>query len=75
MELIAAVTAISFAAAISPLSTDGVIIMTSISASGETANEENNRMFKKRFFLYVAGVGISVLLAALGAFSLGGICC
>jgi hypothetical protein len=73
MELIAAVTATSFAAAISPLSTGGAIIMSSISASKETTNEENNRMFKNLFLLSVANVCLNVLLAALGVFSLAGL--
>lgn len=73
MELIAAVTATSFAAAISPLSTGGAIIMSSISASKETTNEENNKMFKDLFLLSVANVAINVLLSALRVFSLGGI--
>ena len=73
MELIAAVTATSFAAAISPLSTGGAIIMSSISASKETSNEENNRMFKNLFLLSVANVGVNVLMAALRVFTLGGI--
>lgn len=72
-ELIAAVTATSFAAAISPLSTGGAIIMSAISASKETTNEENNKMFKNLFLLSVANVAINVLLAALGVFSLGGL--
>ena len=72
-ELIAALTATSFAAAISPLSTGGAIIMSSISASKETTNEENNKMFKDLFLLSVANVAINVLLAALGVFSLGGL--
>ena len=72
-ELIAAVTATSFAAAISPLSTGGAIIMSSISASKETTNEENNKMFKDLFLLSVANVAINVLLSALGVFGLGGI--
>ncbi len=73
MELIAAITATSFAAAISPLSTGGAIIMSSISASKETTNEENNKMFKNLFLLSVANVGVNVLMAALHVFSLGGI--
>ena len=72
-ELIAALTATSFAAAISPLSTGGAIIMSSISASKETTNEENNKMFKNLYLLSVANVAINVLLAALGVFSLGGL--
>ena len=72
-ELIAAVTGTSFAAAISPLSIGGAIIMSSISASKETTNEENNKMFKDLFLLSVANVAINVVLAALGVFSLAGI--
>ncbi len=52
---------------------DGAIIMSSISASKETTNEENNKMFKDLFLLSVANVAINVLLAALGVFSLGGL--
>lgn len=72
-ELIAAVTATSFAAAISPLSTGGAIIMSSISASKETTNEENNIMFRNLFLLSVANVLVNVILSALGVFGLGGI--
>ena len=71
--LISAITATSFAAAISPLSTGGAIIMSSISASKETTNEENNTMFRNLFLLSVANVLVNVLLSALGVFSLGGI--
>lgn len=73
VELIAAVTATSFAAAISPLSTGGAIIMSSYSASKETTNEEMNNMFKTLFLLSVANVAVNVLMAALGVFSLGGL--
>lgn len=73
MELIAAITATSFAAAISPLSTGGAIIMSSYSASKETTNEEMNKMFKDLFLLSVANVAINVLMSALGVFSLGGL--
>ena len=47
--------------------------MSSISASKETSNEENNRMFKNLFLLSVANVGVNVLMAALRVFTLGGI--
>lgn len=73
VELIAAITATSFAAAISPLSTGGAIIMSSYSAAKETTNEEMNNMFKTLFLLSVANVGVNVLLAALGVFNLGGL--
>ena len=73
VELIAAITATSFAAAISPLSTGGAIIMSSYSASKETTNEEMNNMFKTLFLLSVANVAVNVLMAALGVFSLGGL--
>ncbi len=73
VELIAAITATSFAAAISPLSTGGAIIMSSYSASKETTNEEMNKMFKDLFLLSVANVAINVLMSALGVFSLGGL--
>lgn len=53
----------------------GAIIMSSISASKETTNEENNKMFRDLFLLSVANVAINVILSALGVFSLGGIFC
>ena len=71
VELISAITATSFAAAISPLSTGGAIIMSSYSASKETTTEEMNNMFKTLFLLSVANVAINVLLAWLGVFNLG----
>ena len=73
VELISAITATSFAAAISPLSTGGAIIMSSYSAAKETTTEEMNNMFKTLFLLSVANVGINVLLAALHVFNLGGL--
>lgn len=73
VELIAAITATSFAAAISPLPTGGAIIMSSYSASKETTNEEMNSMFKNLFLLSVANVVVNVIMAALGVFSLGGL--
>ena len=73
VELIAAITATSFAAAISPLSTGGAIIMSSYSASKETTNEEMNNMFKTLFLLSVGNVAVNVLMAALGVFGLGGL--
>ena len=73
VEMIAAITATSFAAAISPLSTGGAIIMSSYSAARETTNEELNKMFKTLFLLSVANVLLNVLLSALGVFNLGGL--
>lgn len=73
VELIAAITATSFAAAISPLSTGGAIIMSSYSASKETTNDEMNTLFKNLFLLSVANVAVNVLMAALGVFNLGGL--
>ena len=73
MELISAITATSFAAAISPLSTGGAIIMSSYSASKETTNEELNKIFKFLFLLSVANVLLNVLLSWIGVFSLGGL--
>lgn len=73
VELISAITATSFAAAISPLSTGGAIIMSSYSAAKETTTEEMNNMFKTLFLLSVANVAMNVLLSALGIFSLGGL--
>ncbi len=73
VELISAITATSFAAAISPLSTGGAIIMSSYSASKETTNEEMNKLFTNLFLLSVANVAINVLMSALGIFGLGGL--
>ena len=73
MELISAITATSFAAAISPLSTGGAIIMSSYSASKETTNEEMNKIFKFLFLLSVANVLLNVLLSWIGLFQLGGL--
>ena len=73
MELISAITATSFAAAISPLSTGGAIIMSSYSAAKETTIYEMNTMFRTLFLLSVANVGVNVLMAALHVFNLGGL--
>ena len=73
MELISAITATSFAAAISPLSTGGAIIMSSYSAARETTTEEMNKMFYTLFLLSVGNVLINVLMAVVGVFSLGGL--
>lgn len=71
VELMSAIIATSFAAAISPLSTGGAIIMSSYSASKETTTEEMNNMFKTLFLLSVANVAINVLMSWLGVFNLG----
>lgn len=73
VELISAITATSFAAAISPLSTGGAIIMSSYSASKPTTTEEMNTMFKTLFLLSVANVSINVVMAAFHVFFLGGL--
>ena len=73
VELISTVVATSFAAAISPLSTGGAIIMSSYSAARETSTEEMNKMFKQLFLLSVANVALNVLLSALGMFNLFGL--
>lgn len=73
VELISAITATSFAAAISPLSTGGAIIMSSYSAARESSNEVMNKMFIQLFLLSVANVVVNVLLSALGVFNLGGL--
>ena len=73
VEMISAITATSFAAAISPLSTGGAIIMSSYTvAKGDTTTEEMNRMFYILFLLSACNVGINVVMAALGVFNLGG---
>lgn len=74
VELISAITATSFAAAISPLSTGGAIIMSSYSAAkSDTTTAEMNNMFKTLFLLSVANVGINVIMAAIHVFALGGL--
>lgn len=73
VELISAITATSFAAAISPLSTGGAIILSSYSAAKELEIDEQNRLFKTLFLLSVANVAINVVMAALGVFSLYGL--
>lgn len=73
VELISAITATSFAAAISPLSTGGAIIMSSYSAAKQTTTEEMNKMFLTLFLLSVLNVGINIVMAALGVFHLGGL--
>lgn len=73
VELIAAITATSFASAVSPLSTGGAIIMSSYSAATETTTEEMNHMFKTLFLLSVANMAMNVVLSALGVFNLGGL--
>ena len=73
VELISAITATSFAAAISPLSTGGAIIMSSYSAAKETSTEEMNKMFRTLFLLSAGNVLLNVALAALGVFRLGGL--
>lgn len=73
VELISAITATSFAAAISPLSTGGAIILSSYSAAKELEIDEQNHLFKTLFLLSVANVAINVLMAALGVFSLYGL--
>ena len=63
----------SFAAAISPLSTGGAIIMSSYSSAQETTTGEMNKMFYTLFLLSVGNVCVNVLMSALGVFSLGGL--
>ena len=62
---------LAIVAAISPLSTDGAIIMSSYIESKKTASEEMNKMFKTLFLLRVANVLINVLMSWLGVFNLG----
>lgn len=73
VELVSAITATSFASAVSPLSTGGAIIMSSYSAARETTTEEMNNMFKTLFLLSVANMVMNVVLSALGVFNLGGL--
>lgn len=73
VELVSALTATSFAAALSPLSTGGAIIMSSYSAAKETTTEEMNKMFKTLFLLSVGNVLINIAFSAIGLFGLGGL--
>ncbi len=73
VELISAITATSFAAAISPLSTGGAIIMSSYSAAKETTTDEMNKMFRTLFLISVMNVLLNVIMSAIGVFSLGGL--
>lgn len=74
VEMISAITATSFAAAISPLSTGGAIIMSSYAAAKkDTTIAEMNDMFKTLFLLSVANVAVNVIMAALGVFTMGGL--
>lgn len=69
--MISAITATSFAAAISPLSTGGAIIMSSYAAAKkDTTTAEMNGMFKTLFLLSMANVAVNVLMAAMGVFNL-----
>ncbi|QNQ90919.1 C4-dicarboxylate ABC transporter [Corynebacterium poyangense] len=73
VELISAITATSFAAAISPLSTGGAIILSAYTSAKGLTIQQQNTMFKNLFLLSVANVVINIIMAALGVFSLGGI--
>lgn len=72
-ELISAVTATSFAAAISPLSTGGAIIISAYSAAKQISTEEQNKLFKTLFLLSVANVACNVIYASIGLFNLFGL--
>ncbi len=71
-ELISALTATSFAAAISPLSTGGAIIISSYSAAADLDTTAQNKMFRTLFLLSVANVSLHVLMSALGLFGIFG---
>lgn len=73
VELISSVVATSFAAAISPLSTGGAIIISSYSAASDLSIAEQNRLFKNLFLLSVANVLLNVILSAVGMFGLFGL--
>ncbi|GHU07098.1 C4-dicarboxylate ABC transporter [Betaproteobacteria bacterium] len=70
ISLTSALVATSFAAAISPLSTGGAIIISAYSAAADISTAEQNRLFKVLFLLSVANVSMNVILAALGFFNL-----
>ena len=73
IELISAIVGASFAAAISPLSTGGAIIISAYSAAAQISISEQNRLFKTLFLLSAANVGMNVFYAAIGLFSLWGL--
>ncbi len=70
-ELAATITASSFAAAISPLTTGGAIIMTSYSSVKETTTEEMNVLFHRLFLLSALNLLFHIVLAACGVFHPG----
>lgn len=73
VELISSLVSTSFAAAISPLSTGGAIIISSYSAATDLSIPEQNKLFKTLFLLSVANVALNVLMSALGLFRLFGV--
>ena len=72
VELISAITATSFSAAISPLSTGGAIIISSYSAATDLDTVSQNKLFRTLFLLSAANVLLNVVLAAFGVFNLFG---
>lgn len=69
-ELASVITASSFAAAISPLSTGGAIILSSYGSVRPMNSEELNQMFWKLFLLSAGNIGMNVILSSLGIFRL-----
>lgn len=72
VELISSVVSASFAAAISPLSTGGAIIISSYSAASDLSVAEQNKLFRTLFLLSAANVALNVVLSATGLFGLFG---
>ena len=72
-ELISAVVATSFVAAISPLSTVLAIISSSYIAASDLSIAEQNKLFKTLFLLSVANVALNVAMSAIGLFGLFGL--
>lgn len=67
-ELIAVVCSSSFAAALSPLSTGGAIIISTYAATKDIDVKEQNKLFKVLFLLSAGNVLLNVILATVGFF-------
>lgn len=69
-ELVAAICSTSFAAALSPLSTGGAIIISTYAATTDLDTKEQNRLFKVLFLLSLGNVMFNVILATIGFFGI-----
>jgi Na+/H+ antiporter NhaD/arsenite permease-like protein len=67
-ELISSVVSTSFAAALSPVSTGGAMVLASYVAASQIDADKQNKMFRDLFLLSVVAVLFNVFLGALGFF-------